>query len=169
MEYVLAEAAISPERQRFLDFVLSKEGLPYLWGGKGLKWQRVKGEIVGLDCSGLVTAGIYHATEGRVDWRAQGNCNKLYEYTKKIDFDKNKPRILPKGLKKGDLAFYGHGTNMLSHVMIYMGDRKVYGAGNGGNSDIDTVEKALKRGAMVVFRDTHMYRPDFRAWTQLPL
>lgn len=152
----------SPERADFLNRILSHEGKPYIWGYKGLKWQcDANGEPIGFDCSGLVTDGLYHATKGRLDWRANYNCNKLWEACKPLE-DGDKPDA-------GDLVLYGHGKNMLTHVMVYMADGRVYGA-SGGNSDFTTLERArLSPFARVKFRDSPTYRADFKGFRKLPL
>lgn len=154
---IATKLEVTPEREDFLKRVLSHEGLPYLWAGKGLRWQLKDGQIEGLDCSGLVTDGIYHATKGRLDWRPNGNCNFLFDATKETDDP-----------QPGDLCFYGPGKNMLTHVMVYIDQGTVFGA-SGGNSEVTSVKIANSKGARVKSRPGPYYRPDFRAFTKLPL
>ena len=152
---------MSEPKIEFAEWVLSKEGLPYTWptkennySGKDLKFALYKNVY---DCSGLITSAIYHVTQGRIDWRANGNCNFLFKQFK----DTDDPRF-------GDLVFYGVGKNCLTHVMMYCSDGKVFGA-CGGNSDVTNPEIAKKRGARVRFRDRVDYRPDFVAYKRLEL
>lgn len=146
------------EKNRFMEWILARRDTPYLWGGKGLKYQLdANGLPTGLDCSGLVTAGLFYATNGRLDWRADHNCTKLATKCAKT----NRPR-------EGTLVFYGYGSNMLTHVMVYMTDGRVYGA-TGGNSDNTNIEYSIKKGHKVTYRSGPMYRPGFKFYADLPI
>lgn len=143
--------------QRFLAFVLSKEGRPYCWphpsngySGKDLASAKYRDTY---DCSGLVTAGVYHATEGAVDWRAMVGSASLYEALPLLE----KPEPLC-------LAFYGKPG--VSHVMVCMEDGRVYGA-RGGNHATLTPEIAARQGASVRWAPTAAYRKDLRGFRRL--
>lgn len=154
---------IEARRAAFLEFVLSKEGAPYCWpteenrySGKDLLNAKYKDCY---DCSGLVTAGLYAASGHKLDWRGSTNASRLM-------------RLLPEthDPRPGDLAFYGAGRNLVSHVMIVLGEKdrslQVYGA-CGGNHHTTSPEIAKKTGARVRARTSHTYRPDFLGFTRL--
>lgn len=138
----------------------AERGTPYCWPderngylGKGLRHPE---EPEALDCSGTVTCGLYNATGGKVDWRADHSAARL--------FLELKPTETP---RPGDLCFYGS-PGRINHVMTWVGDGTVVGA-CGGNRDTLSVEIAQKTGARVKYRKTHTYRPDFRGFRQLPV
>jgi hypothetical protein len=150
-------------RAAFLEFVLSKDGLPYCWpteenrySGKDLRHAKYKDCY---DCSGLVTAGLYHASGGKLDWRSTTNAYRLMHLLPET----HEPR-------PGDLAFYGPGRNLVNHVMIVLGEKdrdlQVYGA-CGGNSYVTSPDIARAKGARVRTRKSHTYRPDFLGFTRL--
>lgn len=154
---------VEARRAAFLEFVLAKEGLPYCWpteennySGKDLPHAKYKDCY---DCSGLVTAGLYAATGGKLDWRSTTNAYRLM-------------KLLPATIepRPGDLAFYGPGTNMVNHVMIVLGEKdrdlQVYGA-CGGNHYVTSPAIAKAKGARVRARKSHLYRPDFLGFTRL--
>jgi cell wall-associated NlpC family hydrolase len=150
------------ERLDYLAWVEAQaaRGTPYCWPdarngytGKGLHNPR---EPEALDCSGIVTCGLYNATHGRLDWRADYNAARL--------FLELKPTDVP---RPGDLCFYG-GPGRITHVMTWVGDGQVVGA-SGGNRDTLSVEIARRIGARVKYRKSHLYRPDFRGFRQLPV
>lgn len=158
------------ELNAFIDLVFSKEGRWYCWptkengySGKDLKSALYKDVY---DCSGLITSSLYHVTKGRIDWRAMGSCRNLIAPAKGLPLlrpvaDHEDPLV-------GDLAFYGHGRNMPSHVMMFCGDGRVFGA-CGGNTDVVSPEIAKKKGARVRFRESPLYRPDFLGFWRNPL
>jgi len=151
-------------RLRYMDFILNQEGKYYCWptdennySGKGLKNAKYPETF---DCSGLVTAGLYRASGGSTDYRATHNCNKLWNLLE----DVAEPEM-------GDLAFYGPGKNMVTHVMTVLGhigsNLAVYGA-CGGDSAVVTPVIAKAKGARVRLRNSHLYRPDFLGFKRLP-
>jgi hypothetical protein len=166
---------MDPERRLYLDFTKAQAGVPYIWAKKGLELNlnaSVKGitnpdkrkypvqRMDGSDCSGLVTCGIWVASEGEIDWRADKNCNALWTL---LD------DVAPPNIQAGDLAFYGFGKNMLTHVMSLDDDMcRVYGACGGGHT-CTTPEEAHRLDAKVQFRKNPQYRNDFRGFKRLPL
>jgi cell wall-associated NlpC family hydrolase len=150
------------EIDSFIEFVLSKEGCDYVWpdktnnySGKDLTNAQFKNVY---DCSGLVTSGLYHATKGRIDWRSTKNAQALFDSCKDLD----KPGQTP------SLAFYGHGKNMIEHVVIVLKDGSTIGA-NGGGSWCVTPEKARERAARVRRYPSPEYRKDLKGLKQIPL
>lgn len=138
------------DKSKFLVEAEKLAGLPYCWptkennySGKGFDWSIYPDS---RDCSGLVTSSIKAA--GGKDIRGTHNAQKLCDMLK----DTKTPEA-------GDLVFYGYGRNMVTHVMIYWGDGRVFGA-SGGNSHTTSPELAKKAGAMVRFRSKPDYRPD---------
>lgn len=134
------------KRKKLLDLAELQINKPYVWGGNGPDV---------FDCSGLVWFLLKQA--GYAGFENDHNCAHLWDKLKHID----EPKV-------GDLAFYGAGKNLITHVMIYW-DKcgKMLGA-CGGNSDVTSVEIAKKKGARVRFRDTPFYRPDFLGFRKLP-
>jgi hypothetical protein len=132
------------ERDSFLAWVVAQaeRATPYCWPhesngylGKGLENPK---EPEALDCSGTVTCGLYNATGGRLDWRADYNASRLWKELKPVE----KPR-------PGDLAFYGahdgSGGLLGGHVMVVASDSvRVVGA-SGGNRDTYSLEVSPKR------------------------
>lgn len=138
----------------------AERGVPYCWpderngyAGKGLRHPE---EPEALDCSGTVTCGLYNATGGRIDWRANYNAARLF--LELAPTEKPEP---------GDLCFYGP-PGRINHVMTWVGDGTVVGA-CGGNRDTLSIEIAQKNGARVKYRPTHEYRVDFRGFRRLPV
>jgi murein DD-endopeptidase / murein LD-carboxypeptidase len=77
-------------------------GTPYKYGGKDLS---------GIDCSGLVTA-IYRDALGET---LVGPSYTMYEKVKSVKTDE---------LYEGDLVFFKIKSNRVSHVGIYLANRK---------------------------------------------
>lgn len=151
------------ELDNFLIFVLSKENCDYVWphpsnnySGKDLKIAKYQNVY---DCSGLITAGLYHATAGRIDWRSGKNAQALFDACK---------HITSRPPKDFCLAFYGPGKNAINHVMLVCPDGRGFGACGGGSWCL-TPEIAKSKGARVRFRKSHAYRDDFRGFGEIPL
>jgi hypothetical protein len=165
---------MNAELKDFLAWVVSKENKPYCWpceenhySGKDLKYATYKDCY---DCSGLVTAGLYHVTKGRLDWRSTHSAQRLYNACKDIEgWNSLDSKHLPPKSELPCLAFYGPGKNMITHVVVVMPDGRVIGAGNGGDSTVTTPDIAKKRGARVKFFSNHLYRDDFRGFKKIPL
>lgn len=138
---------MSDTRLVLRDWLLEREGFPYLWGWKGPD---------AFDCSGFVTCGLL--AMGCRDMRQTHNAGRLFAALKST----KEPMPL-------DLAFYGP-PGSITHVMFFManGDGRVFGA-CGGNAFTTTVEKAREQGACVRFRPKVDYRPDFRGFRRIPL
>lgn len=150
------------ERLDYLAWVEAQaaKGTPYCWPdarngylGKGLQRPECP---EALDCSGTVTCGLYVATHGRIDWRADYDAARLWLELKPTD----KP-------KPGDLAFYGM-PGRVTHVMTVVGDGRVVGA-CGGNRDTLSLEIAAKHKARVKYKDDVRYRVDHVGYRSLPV
>jgi cell wall-associated NlpC family hydrolase len=149
-------------REAFVEWVLRQEGKPYCWphefngySGKDLPGCKYPGTF---DCSGLMTNGLYHASAGRLDHRAMWNAQKLHDMLKHIE--RSEAQV-------GDLVFYGHGSNMISHVMMVAPEGKVFGACGGTHLTINpTIAHTL--GARVRFRPSPDYRADLISFGLLP-
>lgn len=157
---------MSPEEtSRFIDALKEKEGCFYCWptaennySGKGLDYAKYKDVY---DCSGLITACLYEATNGRIDHRADWNAGHLMQHCQVIDEKDRKP---------GDLIFYGldNVPEHISHVMAVVSYPKAYswrvayGASGGGHKTV-TPEIAQAQDARVRWFSSIHYRPDFIA------
>ncbi len=110
----------------FLRYVLSQEGAPYVWAGKGEHvagkrhdFRRKNGSpLMVFDCSGLVTWALK-----RSGWKAarEFNSHGMWMHWRRTD----KPQ-------SGDLIIYGR-PQLASHVEVLMPDGRYFGA-IGGNS-----------------------------------
>lgn len=132
--------------ERFWNVALSHEGAPYLWGRKGPD---------AFDCSGLITNCGYKA--GGPDWRFTQNAQGLADVLQPI------ARLAPRQM---GLVLYGHSLDVATHVMIVVGDGRVYGA-TGGDHTTTSLQAAHLRKACVKFQSRVDYRPDvigFRAF-----
>lgn len=130
---------VAPEA--FLRWCLERVGKPYVWGAKGPD---------AFDCSGLVTAGVLAC--GGPDWRQTHNSARL--------FDVLAPTQWPVA---GGLAFYGP-PHRVVHVMVVVGDGRVFGAAGGGSQTTTPT-----KGACVQFRASVDYRRDRRGFRALAL
>jgi cell wall-associated NlpC family hydrolase len=160
-------------RQAFLEYVLSKEGASYCWGGKAFAiWTRTGLQVHGFadeknhpvevfDCAGLFTSAL-HALNGP-DWRASRGAHDLATLLPKVSAE----RIAQAPVPAGTLACYGS-PERISHVMLLLEDGRVFGAAGGG-SDTTSPEIAKKQKAAVKYRPRAAYRPDLRWWVHLPL
>lgn len=134
------------QRLAFLDWLLRQERKTALWAAKGPEL---------FDCSGLVTVG-YELVGVKGFPPALTNTDRLWNALPSMD----KPR-------PGDLVFYGgEHPRDVSHVMVWWGDGRVYGA-CGATSRIETEKEAVAVGARVRFRKPG-YRPDFRGYRRSP-
>lgn len=84
------------------DTIAAWLGTPYVYSGKNAN---------GIDCSGFVNM-IYHSVYGKM---LHGNSKDLYRETK---------HLKEKKLKEGDLVFFKIHHRHVSHVGLYLGDRK---------------------------------------------
>jgi cell wall-associated NlpC family hydrolase len=136
----------------FLAFALTHQGRPYIYGAKGPD---------AFDCSGLITYVLWQL--GAADWRFQGGSaahlwDKLPAY--------EVPELAQGGVADapaGTLAFYESPAHKVEHVMLCVGDGRVYGA-TGGGKGTTTPE----RGAEVQFKPYVRYRSGFLGYRQLP-
>lgn len=93
---------------------MSKNGCYYCWPDKSNHYsgKDLKGASYSdvYDCSGLVTAGLYDSTGGRIDRRATWNAHKLMRNCAMV-----------KTPESGDLCFYGPSMGLVTHVMVWIG------------------------------------------------
>lgn len=160
----------SGETEKFLQFIADKYGCYYCWpdksnnySGKDLAGATFKDTY---DCSGLVTSGLYAATNGRIDRRATWNAHRIM-----------KNCALVTTPEAGDLCFYGPSTGLITHVMVYIGktqfrpaelskDVRCYGS-SGGNSTTLSPEIANQQNAKVTGYKSTKYRKDFQCYGRL--
>ncbi len=135
-------------RDGAVSFLVSRIGLPYLWGGKD--------PAVGLDCSGAVT----NAYES-VGIMSKGSSKRYGS----ADLAKALRPISASEVKKGDLVFYG--PSGVSHVMMIVGDGRVIGA-TGGGSKTTTTDIARQQGAYVKYMPID-YRKDIISYGAAPI
>lgn len=136
-----------PQRSNFLTWLQTQAGKPSLWAEKGPH---------AFDCSGLVTAGFQAAGVQRFDPKFT-NTDKLWNELPETAH----PQL-------GDLVFYGGSKpNDVSHVMVWWGGGRVYGA-CGATPKILTIQAAIQGNHRVRTRDSK-YRPDFRGFRASPL
>ena len=138
------------QRETFIRFVLELERsrVPYRWGGK---------RVDGIDCSGVVTLGLYLV--GAPDVRATANTDVLWTGLAPIE---------ARDVRPGDLAFYGGAGDDVEHVMVVLDGGEVVGA-SGGGSSTTTIARALEQGARVKRYRSPTYRGDLRGYRRLPL
>lgn len=137
---------LSLTRAAFLALAHDQLGKPYIWNADGPDY---------FDCSGLVKFLLH---EQRIcDWRATHRAQDIFNVLPPTEY------ALP-----GDFVFYGSSPKHVDHVMIYWGDGRVLGA-SGGNHHITTVQLAREKDAMVRFRKSRDYRPDFIGYRVAPL
>jgi hypothetical protein len=123
--------------KRFLEYAQTLQAMPYVYGKKG---------PLCFDCSGLVTYSLWKV--GGPDWRYTHNAQDLADVLKPV-IRPDAAAIL--------LAVYGLDDEHVDHVMITVGDGRVYGA-CGGGPECKTLDLAFRLGARVQFRS----RPDYR-------
>ncbi len=102
-----------PRIEKIIDAAKDKLGLPYVWGGRSDK---------GVDCSGLVQTSF--ASQGihlPRDAEQQASVGKLVATRWHRD-----------GLRRGDLLFFLGRRGVISHTAIYLGDKKLIEASDGG-------------------------------------
>lgn len=131
---------------RRLDFLMElqrHEGKPYVWNADGPDF---------FDCSGLVAYSLLQV--GGPDWRATHNAHAMWNQLEPTDAP-----------KPGDLAFYGS-PERVNHVMVVVGDGRVFGA-CGGNRYTTSADVARQKAASVKFRPRVDYRLDFRGYRSL--
>ncbi|GAA3838494.1 NlpC/P60 family protein [Streptomyces coacervatus] len=93
-----------------VNYATGQLGLPYVWGGNG----PTAGDA-GFDCSGLTK-------------EAYASAHIVLPRTAQQQFDAG-PRVAgPSALSPGDLVFYGHSSNGIHHVGLYIGEGQVIDA-----------------------------------------
>ena len=100
---IFGETRVSAERQKLIDYGLTLQGTPYVWGGKT--------PSTGLDCSGFVGYVAKQALEKNIS----GTAAMMY---------KSLEHISPEEREPGDLIFFAvksGSTYNITHVGIYLG------------------------------------------------
>lgn len=139
--------------KEFLAAALRHVGCPYIWGSRGPE---------SFDCSGLITYALWEC--GGPDWRKSHNAERLFRELEPMLLevrDIGEMRI-PVDAPAGSLAFYGP-PGGVNHVMLAVGDGRVFGACGGGSGTTTP-----QRGACVQYRPSARYRPDLLSWRRLP-
>lgn len=121
--------------QILYDYVMSHNGLPYIWGGDD--------SIEGMDCSGLVieylqSCGLFPVDR---DTTAQGLLN-YFSGARSMIVDR--PRF-------GSLVFYGKSRSRITHVAFGLDRYRIQEAGGGGRTTL-TREDAIAQNAYVRIR-----------------
>lgn len=137
------------DTQRFLAKACSQVGKPYLFGRKGPD---------AYDCSGLVTWALREA--GGPDLRFTYSSQRMFE-----EFEVAL-RPAPTDVVLALYGFPGDSAPHVNHVMLTVGDGRVFGACGGDHSTL-TLEAAKLRKAEVRFRPSVTYRPDFLGYRRL--
>ncbi len=116
-------------REQFLIALISWNGVPYIWGGDSM---------LGIDCSGFVQVAMDMLG---LDPKGDQSAEMLRQYY----LSHGRPCARPYQL--GDLLFYGR-EGVATHVGLCLGFNAFMEAAHGDHT-IDTVAKALERGARV--------------------
>jgi cell wall-associated NlpC family hydrolase len=175
----MANAAV--DRKEFVKRVLAEVDAPYVIGGLGFTLWTPRGHIVhdfvdanGLpqrvfDCKGIFTTILHEM--GGPDWRVTRNAHLLATECPKVQ-----PLEVVSGrIKPGTGVAYGTqdeaGLIHIDHVMMAVGDGRVFGA-CGGGFDTKTPAIAKEHGACVRYRPRADYkrgRSTLRWYFHLPL
>jgi len=92
------------KRQTFIDYAMTLQGTPYVWGGKT--------PSKGLDCSGLIS----YSAKKSINYDLSGNAQTIYNKTTPIKLSEALP---------GDLVFFKSASDKrISHVGIFLGKNK---------------------------------------------
>ncbi len=137
------------QRIAFIEWLIKQEDKTCLWAKKGPDM---------FDCSGLVVCGYEAVGQHRFN-SGLTNTDRLWNGLKVTGCP-----------EQGDLVFYGGtGPFDVSHVMVWWGDGRVYGA-CGATPKITDSELARRKGCRVKFREHSKYRQgDFRGFRKSPL
>lgn len=143
-------------------WALKKQGLPYIWGGKGLlSWGPLMSEPTaknhgcdeGFDCIGLFTAAC-HAVGGpdlRFDWSCQEAFINLAQ---------------PTLGEMGRLKLYGPDVKLVQHIAVELSPWHQLEAAGGDHTTTNYMQ-AIKRGAKVAVRDAQEGRRDLLGYRSL--
>lgn len=146
------------DRQRFIEWLASQEGVPYLWGGRGaFLGDGTPAPYTGWDCWGLVAGGLIAA--GGPDYRTWWT-------------DRAWLLLMPVATPvAGDLVFYAprvpNGPQDVEHVEVVVGPAAAAARGYrtigaaGGDHTVTTLQRAQELGACVRYRNSHLDRPRF--------
>jgi cell wall-associated NlpC family hydrolase len=122
--------------------IVSLLGTPYKWGGNTA--------IEGFDCSGLVCELL----------KSSGHLSQKEDYSASQLFNLYRDNQTQKA-RRGTLVFYGKNLASISHVGYCLNGEQMIEAG-GGNSEVTTLESAIKKQACVRIRPIK-YRSDLVA------
>jgi murein DD-endopeptidase / murein LD-carboxypeptidase len=111
------------QNTRLYEFIDEWEGVPYKYGGRAKS---------GVDCSNFATL-IYENVYSK---NLTGSCANLYEMCKNISQN---------DLKEGDLVFFKIEKGKISHVGVYLGNKKF-------------VHATTKKGVMINCLDESYYK-----------
>ncbi|MDR2596646.1 MAG: C40 family peptidase [Treponema sp.] len=105
------DLAYSEARNKVINAAIKYENTPYRYGGISSS---------GLDCSGL----IYVSFKDALGVSLPRSASSLYSWVEKIPFEKAQP---------GDLLFFKtNSTGKISHVVLYLGNRRFIHAASFG-------------------------------------
>lgn len=102
---------VSPMRQQFINYAMSLQGVPYVYGGKSTR---------GFDCSGFVTYSIRHGLQDFVGDKQRAALGAMINCANAQQLYDKSNRITPSEKEPGDLIFFTNGSRV-NHVGIYLG------------------------------------------------
>ncbi len=120
------------KEREFLEFINSWIGTPYLYGGCSQK---------GSDCSGLV----YSTYKELYKMDIPRSTSEIFKRAKAID---------EREVKAGDLVFFDIKSGSVSHVGMYISDRKF-------------IHSSTKKGVIISSLDEDYYREHFKSFGSL--
>ncbi|MDR0324378.1 MAG: C40 family peptidase, partial [Treponema sp.] len=98
-------------RNRVINAAIKYENTPYLYGGRSPE---------GLDCSGFIILSFRDA----IGITLPRSASSLYSWTERIPLDKAQP---------GDLLFFKTtGTEDITHVALFLGNRQIIHSASSG-------------------------------------
>ncbi|SHU25266.1 cell wall-associated hydrolase, invasion-associated protein [Mycobacteroides abscessus subsp. abscessus] len=109
--------------KRIAESALKNVGLPYVWGGGDKNGPTVGiegGNVLGLDCSGLVISSVYEATGYVMPRISQNQVN----VGTSVD---------PGNLQPGDCVYFNNGRDF-GHVAIAIGNNQIVEAPDRGQN-----------------------------------
>lgn len=140
-----SEARAMISRDDYRAYLLRFVGVPYIWGGSS--------PIEGLDCSGFVQIALTHL---EIDPYGDQTAQALFCY-----FEPRSTGVHGGESDLGDLLFFGHSPDRVTHVAIALDGTEMIEAAH-GDSTCTTVEIAQAKGAKVMVTKQDR-RPDLVA------
>jgi cell wall-associated NlpC family hydrolase len=120
-------------RENYLISLIKYNGINYIWGGNN--------PLVGLDCSGLVYNA--HALTLNVGPQYDLTAQGYYDF-----YSATSVCVLPGSSDLADLAFYGSGPKLVTHVGICLNKSLMLEAAHGDSTTTNEFQAKLK-GARV--------------------